>query len=103
MGPLTYLCDGHMVYGYSFLVDLDILSPLVQVVFSFEQLQERYGSCSLFAAILPKENKIKHSVDKSEISKGARGNIEVYPDDCIILLWCQTHLCSRSVSGFGPR
>ena len=36
MGPLMYLYDGHVVYEYSFLVDLDILSPLVQLVFSFE-------------------------------------------------------------------
>ena len=35
MGPLMYLCDGQMVYEYSFLVDLDISSPLVKLVFSF--------------------------------------------------------------------
>ena len=35
MEPLMYLYDGHIVYEYSFLVDLDILSPLVQLVFSF--------------------------------------------------------------------
>ena len=35
MGFLMYLCDGHIVYEYSSLVDLDILSPLVQLLFSF--------------------------------------------------------------------
>ena len=44
MGAVMYLCDGHVVYEYSFLVDLDILSPLVQPVFSFGQLQVRYKS-----------------------------------------------------------
>ena len=29
IGPLMYFCDGLTVYEYSFLVDLDILSPLV--------------------------------------------------------------------------
>ena len=57
MGPLMYLCDGHMVYEYSFLVDLDILSPLVQLVFSFGQLHERYGSFRHFVADLPSEIK----------------------------------------------
>ena len=56
MGPLMYLCDGHMVNEYSFLVDLDILSPLVQLVFSFRQLQDRYGSLGLLAADLPWKN-----------------------------------------------
>ena len=32
---LMYFCDELMGYEYSFLVDLDILSPLVQLVFSF--------------------------------------------------------------------
>ena len=50
-----YLCDGHIVYEYSFLVDLDILSPLVQMVFIIGQLQERYGSFRHFAADLPWE------------------------------------------------
>ena len=35
MGPLMYLYDGHIVYEYSFHVYLDILSPLVQLVFIF--------------------------------------------------------------------
>ena len=56
MGPLMYLGDGHMVYEYSFLVELDILSPLVQLVFSFEQLQDRYGFLGIFAAVLPGKN-----------------------------------------------
>ena len=38
MGPLTYIFYEHMVYEYSFLVDLDILSSLMQSVFSFEHL-----------------------------------------------------------------
>ena len=52
MGPLMYLYDGHIVYEYSFLVDLDILSPLVQLVFSFRQLLARYGFFNLFATDL---------------------------------------------------
>ena len=51
-GASDVLCDGHMVYEYSFLVDLDILSPLVQLVFSFGQLHARYGSLGLFAIVL---------------------------------------------------
>ena len=39
--------DVLMGYEYSFLVDLDILSPLVQLVFSFRQEQDRYGSFGL--------------------------------------------------------
>ena len=54
-----YLCDGHMVYEYSFLVDLDIMSPLVQLVFSFRGLQDIYGSLGLFATTLPGENENK--------------------------------------------
>ena len=54
-----YLCDGHMVYEYSFLVDLDILSPLVQLVFSFRQLHDIYGSSWPFAAVLLGENENK--------------------------------------------
>ena len=53
MGPLMYFYDGHMVYKYSFLVDFGILSPLVQLVFNFRQLQDKYGSLGLFAADLP--------------------------------------------------
>ena len=53
MGPLMYLYYEPIVYEYSFLVDLDILSLLVQLVFSFEQLQERYGSFGHFVADLP--------------------------------------------------
>ena len=56
MGPLMYLCDGHMVYEYSFLVDLDISSPLVQLVFSFRQEKDRYGSMSFLATDLPVKN-----------------------------------------------
>ena len=59
MGPLMYLCDGHMVYEYSFLVEFDILCPLVQLVFSFKQLQDKYGSLGLLAADLPGENENK--------------------------------------------
>ena len=59
MGPLMYLCDGHIVSEYSFLVDLDILSPLVYLVFSFEQLQDRYGSLGLLAKDLTWENEDK--------------------------------------------
>ena len=58
-GALMYLCDGHILYGYSFLVDLDILSTLVQLVFSFGKLQEIYGSFRNFATDLPRENKNK--------------------------------------------
>ena len=57
MGPLMYLCDGHTVYEYLFLVD--ILSPLVQLVFNFGQLQGKYGSLGIFAANLPWENENK--------------------------------------------
>ena len=39
MGPLTYIVYGHMVYGYSFLVELDILIPLVNSVFQFHALK----------------------------------------------------------------
>ena len=53
MGPLMYLCDGHIVYKYSFLVNLDILSPLVQLGFSIGHLQERYGSFTHFVADFP--------------------------------------------------
>ena len=59
MGYVIYLCDGHMVYEYSFLVDLDNLSPLVQLVFNFRQLQDICGSLGLFATSLPKENENK--------------------------------------------
>ena len=62
--PLTYLCDGHMVYEYSFLVDLDILSPLVQLVFSFRQLHDIYGSSWPFAAVLLGENETKTKCKK---------------------------------------
>ena len=41
---LTYIFYGHMVYEYSFLVDLDILSSLIQSVFSFGHLQVIYRS-----------------------------------------------------------
>ena len=68
MGPLMYLCDGHIVYEYSFLVNLDILSPLVQLVFSFGQLQDRYGSLGLLQHICHGKMKIKHSVENNEIS-----------------------------------
>ena len=54
-----YISDGLMVYEYSFLVDLDILSPLVQLVFSFRQLQDIYGSLGLLAIDLPRENENK--------------------------------------------
>ena len=53
MGPLMYLYDGHVVYEYSFLVDLYIMNSLVQVVSSFGQLQKRYGSFKYFAMNLP--------------------------------------------------
>ena len=53
MGPLMYLCDGHIRCEYSFLVHLDILCPLLQLVFSFGQLQERYGSFKNFATDWP--------------------------------------------------
>ena len=59
MGPLMYLCDGHIVYEYSFLVDLNILSPLMQLIFSFGKLQDRHGSLGLFAADLPWEDENK--------------------------------------------
>ena len=53
MGPLLYFFYGHMVYGYSFLVDLDSLSPLVHSVFSFRHLYLIYGPVHHFAAVLP--------------------------------------------------
>ena len=56
MGPLMYFCDGLMGYEYSFLVDLDILNPLVQLVFSFGRAQDRYGSLVFLAADLPGKN-----------------------------------------------
>ena len=31
--PFDVSCDEHMVYEYSFIVDLDILSPLEHLVF----------------------------------------------------------------------
>ena len=54
-----YISVGLMVYEYSFLADLDILSPLVQLVFSFKKAQDGYGSLSLLAADLPRENENK--------------------------------------------
>ena len=48
--------DVLMGYEYSFLVDLDILSPLVQLVFSFRRAQDRYGSLGFLAANLPGKN-----------------------------------------------
>ena len=68
MGYVIYLCDGHMVYEYSFLVDLDNLSPLVQLVFNFGQLQDKYGSLGLFAAVLPGENENKTQCKKIKCS-----------------------------------
>ena len=68
MGPLMYLCDGNMVYEYSFLVDLDIMSPLVQLVFGFGQLQERYGYLRHFAVVWLWEMKIKCIADDGEFS-----------------------------------
>ena len=56
MGPLMYFCDGLMGYEYSFLVDLDILSPLVQLVFSFRRARERYGSLGFLAEDFPRKN-----------------------------------------------
>ena len=46
-GASDVLCDEHMVYEYLFLVDLDILSLLVQLVFSFGQVQDKYGSLGI--------------------------------------------------------
>ena len=57
IGSLMYLCDGHIGCEYSFLVGLDILSPLGQLVFSFGQLQEIYGSFEHFTTDLPWEIK----------------------------------------------
>ena len=34
--PFDVSCDEHMVYEYSFIVDLDILSPLEHSVFQFQ-------------------------------------------------------------------
>ena len=68
MWPLTYLYDGHMVYGYSFLVDLDILNPLVRSIFSFGQLQERCGLSGFLQQIFPRKIKIKRSADDGEFS-----------------------------------
>ena len=68
MDPLTYLFYGHMVYEHSILVDLDIMSPLVQLVFCFMQLQGRYGSLGLFAAVLPGENENKTQCKKIKFS-----------------------------------
>ena len=45
-----------MVYEYSFLVDLDILSPLGLLVFNFGQLKDRYGSLGLLAVDMPGES-----------------------------------------------
>ena len=56
MGLMMYLCDGHSVYDYSFLVYLDILSPLVQLVFSFRRARERYGSLGFLAEDFPGKN-----------------------------------------------
>ena len=64
MGSLMYLCDGHMVYDYSFLVYLDILIPLVQLIFSFKKLQDIYGSLGLLATYLPRKISIKHTKEK---------------------------------------
>ena len=60
-----YLCDGHIVYEHSFLIDLDILSPLVQLVFSFRQLQDIYGSLGLSTTVLPGENENKTQCKKN--------------------------------------
>ena len=56
MGPLMYFCDGLMGYEYSFLVDLDILSPLMPLVFSFRRARDRYGFLGFLAADLPGKN-----------------------------------------------
>ena len=53
MGPLTYILDGEMVYGYSFLVDLDIPSPLMHSVFSFRNLHWIYASIYQFVVVWP--------------------------------------------------
>ena len=70
MEPLMYLCDGHMVYEYSFLVDLDILSPLVQLVFSFRKWQDRYGSLGFLVVDLPGENGNKAQWRKNQVLLG---------------------------------
>ena len=59
MGPLMYLCDGHMAYEYSFLVYLEILILLVLLVFRFKQLHDIYGSIGLLVAYFPGENENK--------------------------------------------
>ena len=56
IGPLLYFCDGLMGYEYSFLVDLAILSPLVQLVFSFRRAHDRYWSLGFLATNLPRKN-----------------------------------------------
>ena len=60
-----YICDGLMVSEHSFLVDLDILSLLVQLVFRFGQLQDKYGSLGPFAIVLPRENENKTQCKKN--------------------------------------
>ena len=42
-GPFDISLDGHMVYEYSFLVELDILCPLVRLVFSLGTSTACYG------------------------------------------------------------
>ena len=56
MGPLMYFCDGLMGCEYSFLVDLDTLRPLVQLVFIFRRAQDRYAYLGFLAADLPGKN-----------------------------------------------
>ena len=68
MGPLMYLYDEHIVYEYSFLVDLDFLSPLMQLVFNFRKLQDIYGSLGLFAAVFLRENENKTKCKKIKIT-----------------------------------
>ena len=54
-----YLCDGDIVYKYSFIFYLDIMSLLVHLVFSLESLQDMYVSLGDFATDLPWENENK--------------------------------------------
>ena len=68
MGPLTYIFYGHMVYWYSFLMDLDIISSLIQPVFGFGNLQMRYGWFYQFATVWPWKTKIKCFSVYGEIS-----------------------------------
>ena len=68
MGLLMYFYYGHIVYEYSYLVDLDILSPLVQLFLVLGNYKRDMGLSGILKQFSPGKLKLKHSANDGDFS-----------------------------------